>query len=228
MLSDFTNVFQVHLSEADRAREANEAGSSPPSEQDDSEIDEESGSDEETPSITASQQEELADLENVMPDEYEEGKSPVDNLKSFDWGTADDELAEFMDGESDSDTASETGSEISNDSRRSAKTGDKRKYPSNHEGEEEDSDEESTLAKKQRIANNRTTGLSSVKTPNSEASGLPTPGDTVDGEANKTLSQDDDDEDDEDYDDDLERELMEEMERTEAEEEANAEADGGG
>jgi RNA polymerase II subunit A-like phosphatase len=166
-----------------------------------------------------------------MPEEYEEGKSPVDNLQTFDWGGVDDELAEFMDGESDSDNASDAGSETSNESQKSARSGDKRKHSTTQEGEGEDSDEESTLAKKQRVANNRTTGLKTVKTPNSEASSLPTPGDTVDGELNKDLSQEDgDDDDDGDYDDELERELMEELEKGEAEAEAvgNGEADGGG
>jgi RNA polymerase II subunit A-like phosphatase len=162
-----------------------------------------------------------------MPEEYEEGKSPVDNLQTFDWGGVDDELAEFMDGESDSDAGSDTGSETS---QRSARSGDKRKYSANEDADEQDSDEESTLAKKQRIANNRTTGLKTVKTPNSEASSLPTPGDTVDGEQNKPSSQEDDD--DVDFDDELERELMEELERGDAEDEAvaiaNGEADVGG
>lgn len=116
-----------------------------------------------------------------MPDEIEGGTSPIDNLKGFDWGGVDDELDEFM--ASDSET-NESGSESdasrqSTSSKQSKKASRGQKRNHDTATEDEESDEESTLAKKQRIANSRTTGLKTVKTPNStlaDVTNLPTPG----------------------------------------------------
>jgi RNA polymerase II subunit A-like phosphatase len=87
--------------------------------------------------------------------------------------------------------------------------------------EDDETDEESSLAKKQRLARKRTTGLKTVKTPNSakSESSLPTPDITGEEEL------DDADlppnaEDDGDVDDDLlEAEMMAEFEREGWEEE---------
>jgi hypothetical protein len=89
--------------------------------------------------------------------------------------------------ESDSDNESvasdsSRASGRSNGSRRSGAGERKRKHEDVATDDDDDSDAESTLAKKQRVANSRTTGLKTVKTPNSllSESSLPTPGVTGD------------------------------------------------
>jgi RNA polymerase II subunit A-like phosphatase len=168
-----------------------------------------SESEQENDSIPASQEEE-ADEEGVMPSEID-GQSPIDDLKTFDWGSAEDELAEFMgsDSENDSDTSS-----VASDSSKRSKRGVKR----NHEDatDDEDSDEGSTLLKKQRIANSRTTGLKTVKTPNSAGSesSLPTPGITGDEDGEGDEGEDttvNDGDEFRDLEDDLEAELEAEL-----------------
>lgn len=104
-----------------------------------------------------------------MPDEIEEGHSPIDDLKGFDWGGVDDELAEFL-----GDTDDESGNE-SDSSTMSADSKNGRKRKHDEATEDDESDAESSLAKKQRIAHERKTGLKTVKMPNSEGN-LPTPG----------------------------------------------------
>jgi RNA polymerase II subunit A-like phosphatase len=225
--------YLVHVSESDRKRAEGEP-SSPPSIQDSEDSEDiggtgsEGSDDDEESSLPNSQ--ESANIEHLMPDDFEEGHSPIDDLKQFDWGSADKELEEFMGdyaNESDSE-ASDTGSVNSTSSRQSlrqSRIGDKRKYDEATD-DDNDSDEESTLAKKQRIANSRTTGLKTVKTPNSENS-LPTPGPTSDGQDgdDDITGHENDDGDDDDL-DDLEKDLMEELEREEAAEAAGD--DGGG
>lgn len=186
----------------------------------DSEESEETGgseSENEGDSIPNSQEEER-DEEGVMPSDIEGGHSPIDDLKTFDWGSAEDELAEFMGSDSDGD--SDTSSITSNASQRG------KKRP--HEGatDDEDSDKGSTLAKKQRVANSRTTGLKTVKTPNSvgSESSLPTPGVTGDEDGDGDDGENamvNADEEEEDEFGDLEADL-------EAELEAQAAGDGGG
>lgn len=113
-------------------------------------------------------QEEERDEEGVIPDDLEDGHSPVEELKLLDWGVVDEELAEFMG--SDIDDESDTGSVASDSSRRSRasnKSNGERKRKHLDTEEDEESDGESTLAKKQRLANQRTTALKTVKTPNS-------------------------------------------------------------
>ena len=187
-------------------------------------------SDDEDDSIHNSQEQLDEDEDGVMPDEIEAGHSPIDDLKHFDWDNADAELAEFMgsDSENDSDTGS-VASDTSRASRSSHKSATiverKRKY--DEATEDDDSDEESTLAKKQRIANSRTTGLKTVKTPNSvgSESSLPTPGMTADekDEVDQIPAGDELEDDD---DDDLEKEMMAEFEREEREEALSAMGDG--
>jgi RNA polymerase II subunit A-like phosphatase len=159
-------------------------------------------------SIPASQEEE-ADEEGVMPSEMD-GQSPIDDLKTFDWGSAENELAEFMD--SDSENDSDTSSVASGSSRHS-----KRGVKRNHEDvtDDEESDEGSTLVKKQRIANERKTGLKTVKTPNSAGSesSLPTPGVTgdEDGDEGEDTTVNEDGDEFRDLEDDLEAELEAEL-----------------
>jgi RNA polymerase II subunit A-like phosphatase len=133
-----------------------------------------------------------------MPDEFEGGHSPIDDLKTFDWGGADEELAEFMG--SDSENDSDTGSVSSHNSHASNKSARGVKRNHNETTDEEDSDEGSELAKRQRISSSRTTGLKTVKAP-SESS-LPTPGPTGDDEGRNGVNDGDHDEDD------LEADLM--------------------
>ncbi|KAG0647131.1 CTD phosphatase fcp1 [Hyphodiscus hymeniophilus] len=176
--------------------------------------DDESGgseSEQESESMPASQ-EEADDDEGVMPSDIE-GQSPIDDLKTFDWGSADNELAEFMD--SDSENDSDTSSNASNSSKRSQR-GIKRAHEDATDDDE--SDEGSSLSKKRHIASSRTTGLKTVKTPNSAGSesSLPTPGVTGDEDGDDaedaTVKGDDDEGDDfKDLEDDLEAELEAEL-----------------
>jgi len=150
-----------------------------------------------------------------MPDEIE-GHSPIDDLKGFNWDEVDDELAEFMGSDSESEADSDR------ESVHSAR-GVKRK--SDDTEEEEDSDENtSRLAKKQNTAKSRTTGLKTVKTPNSmqSESSLPTPGVTGDEEDVRGVV-----EDDSSIGDDLEKEMEAEMEAELAREEEEAKSGSG-
>ena len=216
---------QVQIHEQDRVREEGFDSSAPSSIHDSDESSDESGAsdDEEGDSIPASQ-EETQDDEGVMPDEIEEGHSPIDGLKTFDWGEAEDELREFIGDDDDSENVSDasTASTSSRQSRASNKSSRReRKRKHDEASDESDSDEESTLAKKQRIANSRTTGLKTVKTPNSmqSESSLPTPGVTGDedgdDEAVDQIAAGDDDDDG--FGDDLEADLMAEFDREELE-----------
>jgi RNA polymerase II subunit A-like phosphatase len=179
-------------------------------------------SEEEGDSVPASQEEVAEDMEGVMPEAIEEGHSPVDDLKGFNWGEIDDELASFMgsdDDESDNESGAESvASDVSIRSRASNNiTPQKRKVGDTTD--DENSGDESTLAKKQRIANSRSTGLKTVKTPNSmqSESSLPTPGVTGDEEGEDDAvdqiptGDDDDDDDDDPFGDDLEADLMAEF-----------------
>ena len=157
--------------------------------------------------------------------ELTEEPSDVDedggDIGDIDWDAAEKELAELM---SDDDESSEGdndeedgdgGNESepdSNESEKSSQKGTKRKAPPTDDGEGE-SEGESVLAKKQRVARNRgASGLRSAVTPSGdqdgdqdEGSSLPTPGPTTGDE-----SQQHDEAGDED--DDLERELLAELE----------------
>lgn len=176
-----------------------------------------------------------------MPEEFDEGHSPIDNFKTFNWDTAEAELDEFMN-ESDTENESDNASDVSTSSKdgraKSHSMGNKRKHSETEDNEDtDDSDAESTLIKKQRIANSRSTGLKTVKTPSSEPSSLPTPGPTNDGEGGQddespaVLNHDENqdhegsDGENDDFEDELEKELMEELER---EEEARAASEGSG
>ncbi|RDL31827.1 Uncharacterized protein BP5553_09229 [Venustampulla echinocandica] len=212
--------YLIEISESDRKRGEDGGDLSGPSSIHDSDESDDSGpsSDEENDSVPNSQ--ESADTVGVMPEDFDEGHSPIDDLKNFNWASADDELAEFMDGEeedsgSESDTAS-VKSTTSHDS--SLVRGSKRKHGETT-ATDDDSDGESTLSKKQRIANSRTTGLNMVKTPNGMVSenGLPTPGPMSDGGDGEDEGGTNDGEGVDGLEDDLEKEMMAEFEREEAE-----------
>jgi RNA polymerase II subunit A C-terminal domain phosphatase len=190
------------------------------------------------------------DPDGVIPDELEDPKSPIDGLQKFDWGSADAELEDFMASGSeddDSDTGSVTSRKQKSNllkeliSNRSVGASDRsqrsnlsvrgRKHPRD-ETDDDETDEESNLAKKQRLARVRTTGLKTVKTPNSakSESSLPTPEitgeDELDGgnEPIPPYAEDDGDVDD----DDLEAEIMAEFEKGEWGEEPADGDEGGG
>lgn len=155
-----------------------------------------------------------------MPDELEGGISPIDGLRNFDWGGADDELAEFMGTDDESGTESDASftSNASRASRTSSRRGQKRRL--DEATDEDDSEEESTMSKKQRIANSRTTSLKTVKTPNSASeSSLLTPGVTGDenDEVDQLIAQE---ESDHSFEEDFEAEIKAALEKEMAEEAA--------
>lgn len=177
----------------------------------------------------------LRDRFNVMPAELGDGqRSPVDDLDGMEWGDVDKELEEFMGSDvDDSDFESTQGTDRGTDTESEEPKGKKRKL-----GESMEDDEDggrvtgSVLAKKQRIAKARTTGLRNVRNAtdeeDAEGSGLPTPmvtGDEEDGRGkvanvgNGEVEEEveveegeegDDDDDDEDF-ADLEAELEAEL-----------------
>jgi RNA polymerase II subunit A C-terminal domain phosphatase len=167
-----------------------------------------------------------------MPDELDDPQSPIDGLQQFDWNSADAELDEFLasgseDGDSDTGSVtSRTKYQIflwniadrspgaSDRSRRSNLSVRGKKHPRD-ETDDDETDEESSLAKKQRLSRVRTTGLKTVKTPNSakSESSLPTPEITGEEELDDA-NQPPNAEDEEDVDDDdLEAEMMAEFEK---------------
>ncbi|KFY20373.1 hypothetical protein V491_03771 [Pseudogymnoascus sp. VKM F-3775] len=143
-----------------------------------------------------------------MPEDFEDGQSPIEGLKEVDWSGVDAELEEFMASGSESDSES-VASNTSDRSQQSTVSIRRKRKLASKDGEE--TDEESNISKKQRLARSRTTGLKTVKTPNSASgSSLPTPEKTAaeDGdEAHQTDTQD------ENYEDDLEAEMMAEFEK---------------
>lgn len=161
------------------------------------------------------------DGEGVMPDEPRGDISPTTDLN---WSSIDDELAEFM-GDDESGTESDTSftsnnSNNSRTSRTSSRRGHKRRF--DDATDEDESEEESTMAKKQRVANSRTTSLKTVKTPNSTTeSSLLTPG--VTGDENDEVNQVMAEESDHSFEDDLEAEMQAAFDQ-ELEEEAAAAA----
>lgn len=229
-----SNSSQVQIHESDRIRDEDFNSSAPSSindSDDSSENDDSETENEELNSVPASQEEETADNDGIIPDELEEGHSPIDDLKEFDWGEVDDELKDFLGSDSENDSDASDTSNTSKASRGSNKSARGNSGKRKHEDitDDEESDEESTLAKKQRIANSRTTGLKTVKTPNSmqSESSLPTPGGTGDEEGDdveraEALGGDNADDDF----DDLEADLLAEFDREESE--AEGEGDGAG
>jgi RNA polymerase II subunit A-like phosphatase len=166
------------LYDQDRQRNGTSSISSSIRDSDESDDETETLGDEDESDSGPAVQEEEQDDEGVIPEDFEGGHSPIDDLKTFDWGGADEELAEFMG--SDSDNDSDTGSVSSQNSHASNKSSRGVKRTHNETADEEESDEGSELAKRQRVSSSRTTGLKTVKTPNNapSESSLPTPGPT--------------------------------------------------
>ncbi|KAI0018901.1 hypothetical protein F4780DRAFT_749190 [Xylariomycetidae sp. FL0641] len=176
---------------------------------------------------------EIRDRFNVMPADLRDGEhSPVEELNAMGWDDMDKELEEFMGsdaGDSDFDSTVATDREMDTDNDEPSRN-KKRKMGDDEDGVSSATEDGSALAKKQRIAKARTTGLRNVKNIGeqeevAEGSGLPTPMGTGDeggaaaGEAPEEDAeeeeQDDDNDDDGDDDDefaDLEAELEAELE----------------
>ncbi|KAI1371600.1 hypothetical protein F4677DRAFT_304721 [Hypoxylon crocopeplum] len=153
----------------------------------------------------------LRDRYNVMPPELGDGqRSPVDDLQGMEWGDVDKELEEFMGSDGDeSDLESTQGTDRDADTDSEEPKGKKRKLGEDGDGSDDGEATGSILAKKQRIAKARTTGLRNVRNAtdeeDGEGSGLPTPlgtGDEEDGsreaanvggDGNGAAEEDDDD-----------------------------------
>lgn len=132
----------------------------------------------------------VEDTDGVMPTEP---ASPVDDLKRMDWDDVEDELAEFMGSEIDSE--SEVDSEFNMDHEtdtdtESTRPSRKRKMDDDEGTDNDESADDGTgsaLSKKQKLAKERTTGLRNVKNAadvggGGEGGGLPTPAITGDEE----------------------------------------------
>lgn len=182
-----------------------------------------------------------------MPDDFEDGQSPIEGLKDVDWSGVDAELEEFMASGSESDSESvassmslqsnptrppsnptpNTSTDTSDRSQQSTVSIRRKRKLASKDGE--DTDEESNISKKQRLARNRTTGLKTVKTPNSASgSSLPTPEKTAAEDGDETLQTDTQDEE---FDNDLEAEMMAEFEKggwEDSAEEGDGDGAGGG
>jgi RNA polymerase II subunit A-like phosphatase len=144
-------------------------------------------------------------------------------LKDFDWGEAEDELAEFMDDDDDDDedgesvTATVTESDLETVDGNNKQTLKRKAEADESDDEGTSSIGESVLAKKQRMARNRgASSLRSIQTPNgddTEDGSLPTPvptGDEAPEDRDKgpVVNPDDGADFDED---ELERELLAEL-----------------
>lgn len=192
---------------------------------------------------------EVQDRYNVMPPDLEDGdRSPIKELAKMEWDSVDKELEEFMGSDaddSDMDSVTDFGGGGDTDREDEQQRSLKRKYGDDlDDGDDADASSSeagsSALAKKQRLAKARTTGLRNVKNAADEegsggvgggggeaGSGLPTPmgtgdgedgggGAAVDGEGegegeNNAEDGDDDDDDDDDGFSDLEAEFEAEL-----------------
>lgn len=172
------------------------------------------------------------DVDGILPDE---ANSPVDGLKKFDWAKLDDELAEFMGSDADDDdseveASGDDGDESTDDSEELSSA--KKRKSGDISGEADDKENHSDgddmsamskVAKKQRRARTRTSGLKAVKTVGEDMeSGLPTPevtgGEEGDGEGHADADGDAADaavlseyEDDDDLTNMLENEMFAEL-----------------
>lgn len=150
--------------------------------------------------------------------------SPIETLQNFDWGEADQEMAEFL-GEDDDESdfgESEANSESEGETDTGTTRGAKRKLGEDDGDSDGSVEHESVLAKKQRLARERGgSSLRAVRTPDAadETNSLPTPNGTNDDEEvllvkNMPASQTSKAADDLD-DDDLEADLLAELEAEE-------------
>ncbi|OTA89367.1 hypothetical protein M434DRAFT_52094, partial [Hypoxylon sp. CO27-5] len=169
-----------------------------------------------------------ADRNAETPLEEDGQHSPIDDLEEMEWGDVDKELEEFMgsdidDSDLESTQGTDHGTDYGTDTESEEPKGKKRKLGEDTDDDASEDAGGSVLAKKQRIAKARTTGLRNVRNAtdeeDEEGSGLPTPlgtGDEEDGirEANpdgvkgSNGNVDDDDEDFADLEAELEAELQ--------------------
>lgn len=181
------------------------------------------------------------DTAEATSEDDEEDQNEAQDLKDFDWASADKELEEMLDLEDDDDDedededGSESGSDSSNSSDSESdgdvpKQGTKRKALADTDESDDDGSVvggESALAKKQRLARSRgASALRSVRTPNGHdadaGDSLPTPGENGENGDMEGVEPDSVGEwqttvdplpsSDADDDDDLERELLAELE----------------
>lgn len=212
--------YLVKIHESDRIREEGFDSSAPSMHDSDGSSEDTESENEDSNSIPASQEDLVADADGLVPDEMEAGHSPIDDLQGFDWGGVDDELKDFLGSDSENDSDASDASDSSNKSGGSNKSarGEKRKHKE-VEDDSDDSDERSVLDRKKEIAKQRSSGLKTVKTPNSMASesSLPTPGGTgdEDGEEGKggSVATAEDGVSDDGFGDDLEADLLAEFDR---------------
>lgn len=222
-----TNTYEVQIHEKDRVREEGYESSSSSLlyNSDDSENWPSGDEAEEKKPASQDLDAETEDVEGLMPDDIEEGHSPIDDLQTFDWGGADKELEDFLDDDSGNDSDQSEASDSSRSSKLSvrSKRGVKRQH--DETTDESETDEEGALAKRIKTANMRTTGLKTVKTPNSAGSesSLPTPGVTGDEDDVDQIPTNEDEEAD---DDELEKEIEAAFD-SEFEAEMETEMDGG-
>lgn len=121
------------------------------------------------------------DIDGILPDE---ANSPVDGLKTFNWGEVDDELNDFLGSDADDDSEMD-GEDGDEDGEGSTTNTPKKRKSDNISKEESEGDNNSDpddlnamskVAKKQRKARTRSSGLKTVKNAGEEMeSGLPTP-----------------------------------------------------
>ncbi|KAI4864473.1 hypothetical protein F4820DRAFT_335100 [Hypoxylon rubiginosum] len=122
---------------------------------------------------------------SAMPNFGDGERSPVEDLEGMEWGDVDKELEEFIGSDmDDSDFESTQGTDVGGGTDTESEESNKRKRKFGED--EEDEATGSVLAKKQRIAKARTTGLRNVRNATDEedpeGSGLPTPINTNDEE----------------------------------------------
>lgn len=130
-----------------------------------------------------------AEEEGLLPSELVEGQlSPVDGLKTFNWGEADEELDEFLasgsddDDDDDDNGVSSQGTESNEDDEELQEGSRKRKYEGAGEGEEGVPGTDNilggssgNLSKKQRLAKSRPSSSLRAEYHADEDSSLPTP-----------------------------------------------------
>ncbi|KAH8903727.1 hypothetical protein BR93DRAFT_884586 [Coniochaeta sp. PMI_546] len=177
------------------------------------------------------------DEENLLPPDLEDGQmSPVDALKTFNWGEADEELDEFLaspsDDEDDEDQdGASTDREDTNGDGENGEVSRKRKHvDDDDESAASDADSvennSSSLSKKQRLARDRP-GSSLRAEYNADAdTSLPTPqvtGDEADASTSNGATDDDDGLDIDE--DELEADLIAEFEAEEREEQEQQRAE---
>ncbi|KAH9890813.1 hypothetical protein F4778DRAFT_368632 [Xylariomycetidae sp. FL2044] len=160
------------------------------------------------------------DGDRYAPPELEDGQhSPIDDFKDMKWGEIDDELREMLGSDADdSDFESTQGTDQETDGDGDGLRNMKRKIGDVDGGDSEAEAAGSVLAKKQRMAKARTTGLRNVKNAgedDGDGSGLPTPmvtGDEEDARGESKAGNHQDGDGDMDMDEEEEEEDVDDLE----------------